>query len=733
MSIVASDAIAQTTARDYCNRGVAREKKGDLDGALADYTRAIELNPHDATPYNNRGLVKVAKGDLDGALADYDRALQIRPRNFETHDNRGVVRQKKGDLDGALTDYNIAIKLWWKCVPAYSHRASIEIAKNDLDRALANYNWVIYLDPKDAAAYNNRALVETAKGDLDAATADFKRAATLDPKYARNSPPPANKGKAESAGTPDENRPTEPNAKNVDTGRNHDLTAQKKDDLSGARPKPDYTPPIEIEPKNIAAVYDRDVAKRKNDEHNGAIVDHTPANERKNVGVRGDGKVGQKTGLSDASVKSSPTVELPSTNVETSSRLELGKPTTGDLGGRVAEARGAGASNNLTLSDDVNVSKQNLDLSSTSVDQHRPAKPTVPNIPNEADLAKQGKADLNIVPADHSRAAEPNNLRPPENASVSTQKDNLNRDSSDYHRPTEPDPTTAFGYDNRAQFRKAKGDLNGALADYDRAIQLDPKYAAAYNGRGNIKRAKSDLDGALADYSRAIELNGGNAIAYYNRGVTRQTKGDLDGALADFNPAIQLDPKNAGAYHSRGAARAMEGDLSGALTDYNRAIELNSKDAATYNNRADLFFSVRNWGAALEDYNRFFELSKEGQEYPRLYVWLIHARTGQTDAANKELVDYLQQRGNTVDWFSTVASYLLGGISDADLLAAARSSDKRKEDGQLCETWFYIGMKKLIGGNRSGAQDCFNKSLATDQKDYTEYHFARAELKALPN
>jgi tetratricopeptide (TPR) repeat protein len=49
MGIVAGDGIAQTTARDYCNRGVARQKKGDLDGALADYNRAIELNPQDAT------------------------------------------------------------------------------------------------------------------------------------------------------------------------------------------------------------------------------------------------------------------------------------------------------------------------------------------------------------------------------------------------------------------------------------------------------------------------------------------------------------------------------------------------------------------------------------------------------------------------------------------------------------------------------------------------------------
>ena len=730
MTIVASDGIAQTTARDYCNRGVARQKKGDLDGALADFDRAIKLNPQDETAYNDRALAKMAKGDLDGALADYDRALQISPRDFKIRANRGVVRQRNGDLDGALADYDIAIKLYRNYEFAYSNRATAKMAKNDLAGALADCNHAIELNPKDAAAYNNRALIETAKGDLDAATADFNRAIKLDRKYARNRPPAANKRKVESTGTPGENHPIEPNTKNPDTGKNRDLTVKRKADLNSAQPEPDDSPPIEIEPKNIAAVYDRDVAKRKNDERNEATVDHKPAAELppKTADVRNDGTVQKETGSSPGPAESGPAVELPSQNVETPSGLASGKPATG---GGLAEASSAGTPNNPTLFSGVNVSKQTHDLSGTSVNQYPLAKRTVPTIPNEVDLANQSPADLSIVPDAHSRAAQPNSVKPPNDTSVATQ--NPSGGSASYHDASKPEPRSASGYERRAQLKRAMGDLDGALADYTRAIQLNPKYAAAYNGRGNVKRAKHDVDGALADYSRAIELNGGNAIAYYNRGVIKQTKGDLDGALADFNPAIQLDPKNASAYHSRGVARAMKGDLDGALADYNRAIELDPKDAVTYDNRADLFFSARNWNAALEDYNRFLELSKEGQEYPRLYVWLIRARTGQTDAANKALVDYLQQRANTADWFSKVASYALGRISDADLLAAAKSSDKNKENDQLCEAWFYIGMKKLIGGDKGSAQDCFNKALATHQKDYTEYQFARAELKALRN
>jgi len=40
----------------YYNRGVAYHKKGLFDEAIADYTRAIEINPEDAEAYHNRGV-----------------------------------------------------------------------------------------------------------------------------------------------------------------------------------------------------------------------------------------------------------------------------------------------------------------------------------------------------------------------------------------------------------------------------------------------------------------------------------------------------------------------------------------------------------------------------------------------------------------------------------------------------------------------------------------------------
>src|SRR6266699_2583338 len=101
-------AAAQTSAFApyYNNRGLAREAKGDHDGAIADYNRAIELNPKYAGAYNNRGLAKKAKGDHDGAIADYNRAIELNPKDAGAYNNRGITKEGKGDHDGAIADYS---------------------------------------------------------------------------------------------------------------------------------------------------------------------------------------------------------------------------------------------------------------------------------------------------------------------------------------------------------------------------------------------------------------------------------------------------------------------------------------------------------------------------------------------------------------------------------------------------------------------------------------------------
>ena len=165
----------------YYNRGIAKQVKGDLDGAIADYNRAIESSPRYAHAYTNRGRAKKVKGDLDGALADYNRAIELDPDDVRAYSNRGFAKWTMGHLDDALADYDRAIERDPKYIDAYSGRGFFKRMKGDLDGALADYDRAIELDPKNVDAYYGRGVARYDKRDWSNALLDFRKTSALKP------------------------------------------------------------------------------------------------------------------------------------------------------------------------------------------------------------------------------------------------------------------------------------------------------------------------------------------------------------------------------------------------------------------------------------------------------------------------------------------------------------------------------------------------------------------------
>ena len=60
--------LGQDKAVEYYNNGNAKLHLKDYQGAIKDYTKAIELNPDAEGAYYNRGLAKEKLEDHRGAL-----------------------------------------------------------------------------------------------------------------------------------------------------------------------------------------------------------------------------------------------------------------------------------------------------------------------------------------------------------------------------------------------------------------------------------------------------------------------------------------------------------------------------------------------------------------------------------------------------------------------------------------------------------------------------------------
>jgi tetratricopeptide (TPR) repeat protein len=96
------------TSDSYFQRGNAHKNLGHFDQALADWSRAIELDPNQAGAYTARGAYYQSENQAAKALADFERSLQLNP-TVDGYFQRGQLYAVLGQFDRAIEDYDRAI------------------------------------------------------------------------------------------------------------------------------------------------------------------------------------------------------------------------------------------------------------------------------------------------------------------------------------------------------------------------------------------------------------------------------------------------------------------------------------------------------------------------------------------------------------------------------------------------------------------------------------------------
>ena len=106
----------------YFGRGYEKGEIGDHNGAIADFTKVIELKPNNSKAFYNRGWNKDSLKDYYGAISDYTKAIELNPKYSIAYFNRGLLKRKLNDFDGAIFDYTKAIEFNPRDYEAYNNR-----------------------------------------------------------------------------------------------------------------------------------------------------------------------------------------------------------------------------------------------------------------------------------------------------------------------------------------------------------------------------------------------------------------------------------------------------------------------------------------------------------------------------------------------------------------------------------------------------------------------------------
>ncbi|MBY0549701.1 MAG: tetratricopeptide repeat protein [Candidatus Obscuribacterales bacterium] len=167
----------------FFNRAVSRRAQEDYHGALADFSEAIHLEPKPRS-LNSRGLLFAQLGDHSKAIADFSYAIQIDPTYERCFFNRAVSRKAQKDYDGAFADFSEVIGLEPEDDISLLARGMLYARMGEHAKAIADFSLAIQLNPKEKAYFQNRAESRTAQADYAGAIADYSEAISLAPKDA---------------------------------------------------------------------------------------------------------------------------------------------------------------------------------------------------------------------------------------------------------------------------------------------------------------------------------------------------------------------------------------------------------------------------------------------------------------------------------------------------------------------------------------------------------------------
>jgi serine/threonine protein kinase/Flp pilus assembly protein TadD len=149
-------AVRPQDARAHRHVAEVLMRTNALEEGLAEYSRAIELEPEQTTGWLERGIGYHLAHRYEMAVADYSKVIELRAKFIEVSpqwfalvfNNRGDAYNQLHQYQNALADLSRAIELESKWAAPWTNRGLVHYRLGNWDKAFGDYSKALELEPK---------------------------------------------------------------------------------------------------------------------------------------------------------------------------------------------------------------------------------------------------------------------------------------------------------------------------------------------------------------------------------------------------------------------------------------------------------------------------------------------------------------------------------------------------------------------------------------------------------
>lgn len=166
----------QQSADIHYNLGVQAQQSGNIQEALSEFQRAVEMDPDNADAQNALGiLLHLSFRRHAEAIEHYQRAIEVRPNFSEARTNLANVYLDQGQYDQAIKLYEQVLNDMMYPTPfiAQGNLGWAYYKKGETEKALENIKAAVTLNPNFCLGFKNLGLILDETGKADEACKQF--------------------------------------------------------------------------------------------------------------------------------------------------------------------------------------------------------------------------------------------------------------------------------------------------------------------------------------------------------------------------------------------------------------------------------------------------------------------------------------------------------------------------------------------------------------------------------